>query len=99
MFQFSLGLRLIITDGEDEEGNPKYKEVEVPNIINNTHPLWVKSPSELTDEDYLNFYRGLYPMSEEPLFWIHLNVDYPFELTGILYFLKFKMNLSFRRIK
>lgn len=86
-------------DGEDEEGNPKYKEVEVPNIINNTHPLWVKSPSELTDEDYLNFYRELYPMSEEPLFWIHLNVDYPFELTGILYFPKVQNEFELQKNK
>src|SRR5690606_17369020 len=63
-------------DGEDEEGKPKYKSVEVDNIINNTNPAWTKSPSELTDEDYLAFYRELYPYSmDDPLFWIHLNVD------------------------
>jgi len=64
--------------------------VEVDNIINKTQPIWIKAPSELTDEDYLNFYRELYPYSEDPLFWIHLNVDYPFNLTGVLYFPKLK---------
>ena len=87
-------------DGEDEEGKPKYKSVEVDNIINNTNPAWTKSPSELTDEDYLAFYRELYPMSmDEPLFWIHLNVDYPFNLTGILYFPKIKNELEIQRNK
>lgn len=61
------------------------------NIINSVEPMWVKTPSSLTDEDYKNFYRTLYPMSDEPLFWIHLNVDYPFNLTGILYFPKVKL--------
>src|SRR5690606_2922269 len=73
-------------DGEDEEGKPKYKQVEQPNIINTVKPIWTKAPSELKDEDYLNFYKELYPFSEDPLFWIHLNVDYPFNLTGVLYF-------------
>ncbi len=59
-------------------------------VINNTTPIWTKAPADLTDEDYKNFYRELYPMSEEPLFWIHLNVDYPFNLTGVLYFPKLK---------
>jgi len=59
-------------------------------VINNTTPIWTKAPADLTDEDYKNFYRELYPMSEEPLFWIHLNVDYPFHLTGVLYFPKLK---------
>lgn len=86
-------------DGEDEEGKPKYKEVEVDNIINNTTPIWTKPPSELKDEDYLNFYRELYPFSEEPLFWIHLNVDYPFNLTGVLYFPKVKNELELQRNK
>lgn len=86
-------------DGEDEEGKPKYKSIEVDNIINNTHPAWTKSPSELTDEDYLNFYRELYPFSEDPLFWIHLNVDYPFNLTGILYFPKVKNDLDLQKNK
>ena len=87
-------------DGEDEEGKPKYKSVEVDNIINNTNPAWTKAPSELTDEDYLAFYRELYPASmDEPLFWIHLNVDYPFNLTGILYFPKIKNELEIQRNK
>ncbi|MFD2555656.1 molecular chaperone HtpG [Sphingobacterium tabacisoli] len=87
-------------DGEDEEGKPKYKSIEVDNFINNTNPAWTKSPSELTDEDYLAFYRELYPQSmDEPLFWIHLNVDYPFNLTGILYFPKIKNELEIQRNK
>lgn len=88
-----------VPDGEDEEGKPKYKSIEVDNIINNTTPLWTRTPSELKDEDYLNFYRELYPMSEEPLFWIQLNVDYPFNLTGILYFPKVKNELELQRNK
>lgn len=83
-----------VPDGEDEEGKPKTKSVEVDNIINNTAPLWTKSPSALTDEDYLNFYRELYPMTKDPLFWIHLNVDYPFNLTGVLYFPKLKKDMN-----
>ncbi|WP_018630217.1 molecular chaperone HtpG [Niabella aurantiaca] len=86
-------------DGEDEEGKPKYKNVEVPNIINTGVPIWTKPPSELKDEDYLNFYRELYPMSEDPLFWIHLNVDYPFNLTGVLYFPKIKNDIELQRNK
>jgi molecular chaperone HtpG len=88
-----------VPDGEDEEGKPKYKEVEVDNIINETTPIWTKSPSELTDKDYLQFYQELYPMSEEPLFWIHLNVDYPFNLTGVLYFPKVKNDFELQRNK
>ncbi|MCK8494109.1 MULTISPECIES: molecular chaperone HtpG [Spirosoma] len=68
-------------------------------VVNNTTPIWTKAPSELTDEDYKTFYRELYPMSEEPLFWIHLNVDYPFNLTGILYFPRVKNELRFQREK
>lgn len=86
-------------DGEDEEGKPKYKTVEVDNIVNNTSPAWTKSPSELKDEDYLNFYRELYPLAGDPLFWIHLNVDYPFNLTGILYFPKIKNEMEIQRNK
>ncbi|MGA0558367.1 molecular chaperone HtpG [Larkinella sp. VNQ87] len=67
--------------------------------INNTTPIWTKSPSELTDEDYQKFYKELYPMSEEPLFWIHLNVDYPFNLTGVLYFPRVKNDFQIRREK
>ena len=88
-----------LPDGEDEEGKPKYKTVEVDNIINTTLPIWTKTPSELKDEDYLNFYRELYPFSEEPLFWIHLNVDYPFTLTGVLYFPKIKNELELHKNK
>lgn len=87
-------------DGEDEEGKPKYKSVEVDNIINNTTPAWTKAPSELKDEDYLAFYRELYPYAiDEPLFWIHLNVDYPFNLTGILYFPKIKNDFEVQKNK
>ncbi|GAB3884111.1 molecular chaperone HtpG [Spirosoma agri] len=68
-------------------------------VVNNTAPIWTKSPSDLTDEDYKAFYRELYPMGEEPLFWIHLNVDYPFNLTGILYFPRVKNELRFQREK
>lgn len=85
-----------VPDGEDAEGKPKYKQVEIDNIINNTHPIWVKQPGELKDEDYLNFYKELYPFSEDPLFWIHLNVDYPFNLTGVLYFPKVKKDVELR---
>ncbi len=86
-------------DGEDEEGKPKTKSVEVDNIIINTNPIWTKAPSELKDEDYLDFYRELYPFSEEPLFWIHLNVDYPFNLTGVLYFPKLKNDFEVQKNK
>ena len=77
------------------------KEVETAedNIINNVEPLWTKKPSELKDEDYKKFYSHLYPMQDEPLFWIHLNVDYPFHLTGILYFPKIKSNIELSRNK
>lgn len=69
------------------EGDDKKKiEEEVPNIINDTQPIWKKKPGKLTDNDYLEFYRKLYPMSPDPMFWIHLNIDYPFNLTGVLYF-------------
>jgi molecular chaperone HtpG len=88
-----------LPDGEDAEGKPKYKSVEVDNIINNTNPIWTKTPNDLKDEDYLNFYRELYPMSEDPLFWIHLNVDYPFNLTGVLYFPKLKNDFEVQRNK
>ena len=69
------------------------------NVVNDTTPLWTKTPSTLTDEDYRKFYRELYPMQDEPLFWIHLNVDYPFNLTGVLYFPKIKNNLEIHRNK
>lgn len=88
-----------VEDGKDEEGKTKYKSIEVDNIINTTSPIWTKSPNDLKDEDYLGFYKELYPMSEDPLFWIHLNVDYPFNLTGILYFPKIKNELELQRNK
>lgn len=77
----------------------KQVETAEDNIINDTTPLWTRKPSELKDEDYKKFYRDLYPMSDEPLFWIHLNVDYPFHLTGILYFPKVKSNIELNRNK
>lgn len=86
-------------DGEDEEGKPKTKSVEVDNIINTTNPIWTKAPADLSDEDYLSFYKQLYPFSEDPLFWIHLNVDYPFNLTGVLYFPKVKNDFDMQRNK
>ena len=74
-------------------------ETAEDNVVNDTTPLWTKTPSTLTDEDYRNFYRELYPMQDEPLFWIHLNVDYPFNLTGILYFPKVKNQMELQRNK
>ena len=77
----------------------KQVDTDEDNIINNVEPLWTKTPSTLKDEDYKSFYRTLSPMSDEPLFWIHLNVDYPFNLTGILYFPKIKSNIELQRNK
>ena len=77
----------------------KQVDTDEDNIINNVEPLWTKTPSSLKDEDYKSFYRTLYPMSDEPLFWIHLNVDYPFNLTGILYFPKIKSNIELQKNK
>lgn len=77
----------------------KQVDTDEDNIINNVEPLWTKTPSTLKDEDYKSFYRTLYPMSDEPLFWIHLNVDYPFNLTGILYFPKIKSNIELQKNK
>ncbi|MEM9299955.1 MAG: molecular chaperone HtpG, partial [Bacteroidota bacterium] len=88
-----------VEDGKDDDGKPKYKTVKKDRIINETEPLWTKSPSELKDEDYLKFYRKLYPMTDDPLFWIHLNVDYPFNLTGILYFPKVKNDFEVQKNK
>jgi molecular chaperone HtpG len=88
-------------EGEkDEKGNDKYDETEVPRIINNVNPAWKRKPADLTDEDYKEFYRELYPsLFEDPLFNIHLNVDYPFNLTGILYFPKVKRNFEVQKEK
>ena len=77
----------------------KQVETEEDNVINSVEPLWTKTPSSLKDEDYKSFYRTLYPMQDEPLFWIHLNVDYPFNLTGILYFPRIKNNIDLQRNK
>ena len=77
----------------------KMQDTEEDNIINNVEPLWTRKPADLKDEDYKAFYRELYPMSDEPLFWIHLNVDYPFNLTGVLYFPKIKNQLDLQRNK
>lgn len=88
-----------VEDGVDDKGDKKWKSIEVDNIINTTSPIWTKSPSDLKDEDYLAFYKSLYPMGEDPLFWIHLNVDYPFNLTGVLYFPKVKNEFELQRNK
>jgi molecular chaperone HtpG len=88
-----------VEDGEDQDGKKKFKTITVDNIINNPAPLWAKSPTELKDEDYISFYKELYPFSEDPLFWIHLNVDYPFNLTGILYFPKVKNDFEIQKNK
>ena len=77
----------------------KNVETDEDNVINSVEPLWAKAPTGLTDEDYKNFYRTLFPMNDEPLFWIHLNVDYPFNLTGILYFPRVKNNIELQRNK
>ena len=77
----------------------KQVETAEDNVINDTTPLWTRKPNELKDEDYKKFYRELYPMADEPLFWIHLNVDYPFHLTGILYFPKVKSNIELNKNK
>ncbi len=77
----------------------KQVETEEDNVINDTCPIWTRKPSELKDEDYKKFYRDLYPMADEPLFWIHLNVDYPFNLTGVLYFPKIKSNIDLQKNK
>jgi len=82
---------------KDKKDNPKTKKVD--DVINNPSPIWTKSPSDLKDEDYLAFYKELYPFSEDPLFWIHLNVDYPFNLTGILYFPKIKNDFELNKNK
>ena len=88
--------------GKKQEWSSEKKEMvdtDKDNIINDVEPLWTKTPSTLKDEDYQSFYRTLYPMSDEPMFWIHLNVDYPFNLTGILYFPRIKSNLDLQRNK
>lgn len=99
--QFGTRKERVKVEGEkDKDGNDKYTDVEKPDIINNVDPLWKKAPVDLKDDDYKQFYRELYPMNfEEPLFHIHLNVDYPFNLTGVLYFPKVKRNFEVQRDK
>jgi len=87
----------VISGKEQEWKDGKYKDSDKDKVINATEPLWTKKPSELTDDDYLRFYRELMPGQEDPMFWIHLNVDYPFTLTGILYFPKIKSNIDLQR--
>ncbi len=84
---------------ETEWKDGKQVDTDKDNIVNNTEPLWTKAPTELKDEDYKSFYRTLYPMSDEPLFWIHLNVDFPFHLTGILYFPRVRSNIELQKNK
>ena len=84
----------VISGFEQEWKDNKMVDTDKPKVINNTEPAWTKKPAELTDEDYRNFYHELYPGQEDPLFWIHLNVDYPFNLTGILFFPKIKNNFE-----
>ena len=89
----------IIFGKKQEWKDGKMVDTEEDNIINNIEPLWTKTPSGIEDEDYKKFYRALFPMNDEPLFWIHLNVDYPFNLTGILYFPRIKNNIELQRNK
>lgn len=89
----------IIFGKKQEWKDGKMVDTEEDNIINNIEPLWTKTPSGIEDEDYKKFYRALFPMNDEPLFWIHLNVDYPFNLTGILYFPRVKNNIELQRNK
>jgi len=87
------------TEWEGEGEDRKSKEIVEDNIVNNTQPLWKKKPAKLKEEDYKAFYRELYPMSQEPLFWIHLNIDFPFSLTGVLYFPKLNNSLEIQKNK
>ena len=87
-----------VAEGEEKPA-PEKIETEVDNIVNNPEPLWKKNPADLTDEDYKAFYRELYPMGQPPMFWIHLNIDFPFNLTGILYFPKVSGGLELQRNK
>lgn len=87
----------VVSGKEQEWKDGKYVDTDKDRVINNTEPAWTKKPADLTDDDYRNFYHELYPGQEDPLFWIHLNVDYPFTLTGILYFPKIKNNIDVTR--
>lgn len=87
----------VVSGKVQEWKDGKYVDTDKDNVVNDTEPTWTKKPSELTDDDYRKFYHELYPGQEDPLFWIHLNVDYPFTLTGILFFPKIKSNLEIRK--
>ncbi|MDE7369810.1 MAG: molecular chaperone HtpG, partial [Muribaculaceae bacterium] len=87
----------VISGKEQEWKDGKYVDTDKDNVINSTEPMWMKKPADLTDEDYLKFYHELYPAQEDPLFWIHLNVDYPFTLTGVLFFPKIKNNFDINK--
>lgn len=87
----------VVFGKKQEWKDGKYVDTDEDNVINSLEPAWLKKPTELTDEDYLNFYRALYPGQDDPLFWIHLNVDFPFTLTGILYFPKIKNNIEVQK--
>ena len=89
----------VVFGKKQEWKDGKMQDTDEDNVINNVEPLWTKTPSTLKNEDYKQFYRTLYPMQDEPLFWIHLNVDYPFNLTGILYFPRIKSNIELQRNK
>lgn len=89
----------IVFGRKQEWKDGQYVDTDEDQVVNETQPAWIRKPSELKDEDYRKFYRELYPMSDEPLFWIHLNVDYPFNLTGILYFPRIKSNIDLHRNK
>ena len=87
----------IVSGKEQEWKDGKYVDTDRDNVINNIEPIWTKKPADLKDEDYISFYHAIQPGQEDPLFWIHLNVDYPFNLTGVLYFPKIKNNLDIRK--
>ncbi len=89
----------VVFGKKQEWKDGKMQDTEEDNVINDTTPIWTKKPADLKDEDYKEFYRQLYPMTDEPLFWIHLNVDYPFNLTGVLYFPKIKNQMELQRNK
>ena len=89
----------VVFGKKQEWKDGKMQDTDADNVINDAEPLWTKAPSTLKDEDYKQFYRTLYPMQDEPMFWIHLNVDYPFNLTGILYFPRIKSNIDLQRNK
>ena len=89
----------IVFGKKTEWKDGKSVETDEDNQINDTNPLWTRKPSDLTDDDYKKFYQELYPFSDEPMFWIHLNVDYPFTLTGILYFPQIKSNVDLNKNK